>query len=40
VGDVGDLYAEDERQPGGLDGLLVGVGDHARVGDDGDIGRP
>ena len=39
VGDVGDLHAEDERQAGGLDGLLVRLGDHARVGDDRDVGQ-
>jgi hypothetical protein len=39
VGDVGDLHAQDERQAGGLDRLLVGLGDHARVGDDGDVGQ-
>jgi site-specific DNA recombinase len=40
VGDVGDLHAQDERQPGGLDRLLVGLGDHAGVRDDGDVGQP
>jgi hypothetical protein len=39
VGDVGDLHAEDERQPGGLDRFLVRFGDHARVRDDGDVGQ-
>jgi hypothetical protein len=39
VGDVGDLRAEDERQSDRLDGLLVGRGDHAGVGDDGDVGE-
>jgi hypothetical protein len=39
VGDVGDLHAEDERQALGLDGLLVGLGDHPGVCDDGDIGQ-
>ena len=40
VGDVRDLRAEDERQPGRLDRVLVAVGDHAGVGDDGDVGQP
>jgi len=36
---VGDPCAQDERQPGVLDRLLVGVGDHPRVRDHGDIGE-
>jgi hypothetical protein len=40
VGNVRDLHAEDERQPGGLDRLLLRPGDHARVRDHGDIGQP
>ena len=40
VGDVGDLHAEDERQARGLDRLLVRLGDHPRVRDDGDVGQP
>jgi hypothetical protein len=39
VGDIGDAHAEDERQPSNLDRLLVGLGDHARVGHDRDIIR-
>ena len=40
VGHVGDLGAEDERQAGGLQGDLVGFGDHPGIGDHGDIGEP
>jgi hypothetical protein len=32
---VGNAGAQDERQPGVLDRVLVGVGDHPRVRDDG-----
>ncbi len=39
IGHLGDLHAEDERQPGVLNRLLVRVGDHAGVRDDGDIGQ-
>jgi hypothetical protein len=39
AGDVGDLHAEDERQPGGLNGLLVRLRDHARIRDDPDAGQ-
>src|SRR5215471_5426218 len=34
VGDVRDLHPEDEREPGGLDGLLVRLADHPGVSDD------
>jgi hypothetical protein len=40
IGDVGNLQAEDERQALGLDRPAVRLGDHAGVGDDGDIGQP
>jgi hypothetical protein len=40
VGDVGDLHPENERQALGLDGLLVGLGDHPGVRDDGNVGQP
>jgi hypothetical protein len=36
---VGYPRAEDERQPRGLDGLLVGRRDHASVGHDRDISQ-
>ena len=39
IRDVGDLHAQDERQARGLDGLLVRLGDHPRVGDHGDVGE-
>ncbi len=35
--DAGDAHAQDERQPGGLDRLLVGLGDHARVRNHSDV---
>jgi hypothetical protein len=34
---VRDAGAQDERQPGSLQGDLVGFGDHARIGDHRDI---
>lgn len=37
VGDVGDARAEDERQPGGLDRLDVGLGQHPRIRDHHDV---
>ena len=37
VRDVRDARAEDERQPGGLDGPLVAIRDHPRVRHDRDI---
>ena len=39
VGDVRDLRAEDERQARGLDRLLVRLGHHAGIGDDGHVGQ-
>jgi hypothetical protein len=39
VGDAGDLHAEDERQARDSDRVLVRLGDHARVGDDRDLGQ-
>jgi hypothetical protein len=40
VGDVTDPVAQDEPQPGGLDRLLVRLGQHPGVGDDRDVGEP
>lgn len=37
---VRDLRPQDVRQPGRLDRGLVAGGDHASVGDDGDVGEP
>jgi hypothetical protein len=37
VGQVRDAGAQDERQTGGFEGDLVGLRDHAGVGDDGDV---
>ena len=39
VGQMRDTGAQDERQPGGLQGDLVGLGDHPGIGDHGDIGQ-
>ena len=39
VGDVGNLHAEDERQAGRLDRLLVRLGDHPGVRDYGDVAQ-
>ena len=39
IGQIRDAGAEDERQPGGLQRDLVGLGDHPGIGDDGDIGQ-
>jgi site-specific DNA recombinase len=39
IGDVGDAGAQDEGQPGVLDRVLVGLGDHPGVRDHGDIGQ-
>ena len=40
VGQIRHPGAEDERQPAGLQRDLVGLRDHARIGDHGDIGQP
>jgi hypothetical protein len=40
AGDVGDAHAQDERQSGGLDRLLAGLGDHPGIGHDGHVGQP
>ena len=39
IGQKRDAGAQDERQPGGFDGDLVGLRDHAGVGDHGDVGE-
>jgi len=39
VGDLGDAQAEDERQPGRFDLLLVGLRHHPRVRHDRDVGQ-
>ena len=39
VRDVRDVGTEDERQTGGLDGLLVARGHHPGIGDHGDLGQ-
>jgi site-specific DNA recombinase len=39
VGNVRDLHGQDERQARGLDLLLIGLGHHARVRHDRDVGQ-